>query len=63
MRPLEKYTALELINAKEYAESFIKRANALINAPGGWIAREANWAEIENAESELKMIKEELSLR
>lgn len=62
-RPAKNHSTAELINAKNYALRFIEEANKKISGQGGWIAREANWAEIENAQREINIIDRELYLR
>ena len=62
-RPLKEKTVLELINQREYAKKFINETNKLINATGGWIAREANWYQIDLAKKELVLIENELKFR
>lgn len=62
-RPAEKYSTQYLINALNVANKFIADANNEISGQGGWIAREANWEEIDRAKNEIRIIEHELSLR
>jgi hypothetical protein len=62
-RPAKDFSTAKLIEAKNYALNFIAKAKGRISSTGGWIARDANEAEIANAEKEIKIIDHELSLR
>jgi hypothetical protein len=62
-RPYKRFDTMRLIQQLRVIESFIPEANAKINGPGGWIAWEANAAEIDRAKRERAGIERELKLR
>jgi len=62
-RPAEIFSESELISKKTYILAFIEDTEARISRPGGWIARESNWEQIELAKGDLVIIEAELKFR
>jgi len=62
-RPAAAFSEAELIDKKNYILAFIADTENTISKPGGWIGREANWAQIELAKKDLLIIEVELKYR
>ncbi len=62
-RPAAAFSEAELIDKKNYILAFIVETENAISKPGGWIGRDANWAQIELAKKDLLIIEVELKYR
>jgi hypothetical protein len=61
--PVKRMTTGELLEKQNYILAFISDTEDAIGAPGGWIAREANWDQIALAKKDLMVIETELNER